>query len=153
MGDRLDEMGGGRIVTRYSPGVDTILAPLEPGEAERSPSRSSPSSSASCAMYDHVVIDTPPAFNEHVLAALDASDPYVLLATPDIPALKSLRVTLDMFDLLGYPRDGRLVVLNRADAKVGLAVADVEKTLKTRSARRSRPAAPSLPRSTRAFRW
>ena len=83
-------------------------------------------------MYDHVVIDTPPAFTEHVLAAFDLSDRYVLLATLDIPALKNLRLTLDMLDLLGYPREGSQVVLNRSDSKVGLTVADVEQTLKTR---------------------
>ena len=82
-------------------------------------------------MYDHVVIDTPPAFTEHVLAAFDLSDHYVLLATLDIPALKNLRLTLDMLDLLGYPRETWLVVLNRSDSKVGLSISDVEQTLRT----------------------
>jgi pilus assembly protein CpaE len=52
-----------------------------------------------------------------------------LLATLDIPALKNLRLTLDMLDLLGYPRESWHVVLNRADSKVGLDVEDVERTL------------------------
>ncbi len=82
-------------------------------------------------MYRYVVIDTPPAFSEHVLSAFDLSDAYVLLATLDVPALKNLRLTLDMLDLLGYPRSSWLVVLNRSDSKVGLAVDEVEKTLRS----------------------
>jgi pilus assembly protein CpaE len=75
--------------------------------------------------YDFVVVDTPPAFTEHVLAAFDNSDLLVLIATLDIPAVKNLRLTLDTLDLLGNPKDSRIVVLNRSDAKVGLKAEDV----------------------------
>ena len=75
--------------------------------------------------YDFVVVDTPPAFTEHVLAAFDNSDLLVLIATLDIPAVKNLRLTLDTLDLLGSPREDRVVVLNRSDAKVGLKTEDV----------------------------
>ena len=34
--------------------------------------------------------------------------------------MKNLRLTLDTLDLLGSPREVRVVVLNRSDAKVGL---------------------------------
>ena len=71
-------------------------------------------------MFDFLVVDTPPQFTDHVLTALDASHVHVLLTTPDIPALKNLRITLDTFDLLDLPKESRLVVLNRSDAKVGL---------------------------------
>lgn len=133
MAGHLDEQGVSSLVTRYGPNLDTICAPLEPGEAERIPVGVVIELVAVLkSMYDHVVIDTPPAFTEHVLAAFDLSDRYLLLATLDIPALKNLRLTLDMLDLLGYPREGCQVVLNRSDSKVGLTVADVEQTLKTK---------------------
>jgi pilus assembly protein CpaE len=80
--------------------------------------------------YDYIIIDTPPAFSEHVLAALDLCDMLVLLATLDIPAVKNLRLTLDTLDLLGHPRDGRIVILNRSDVKVGLHVEDVVAAIK-----------------------
>jgi pilus assembly protein CpaE len=85
-------------------------------------------------MYDYVVVDTPPAFTDHVLAAFDLSDDLVLLATLDIPALKNLKLTLETLDMLGYQRDRWHVLLNRADSKVGLSVSDVEKTLKCKIA-------------------
>ena len=72
--------------------------------------------------FDYVVVDTPPAFDDHVLAAFDQSDLVALLATLDIPALKNLKLTLETLDLLNYPRETVAVVLNRADSKVGLAL-------------------------------
>jgi pilus assembly protein CpaE len=80
--------------------------------------------------YEYILIDTPPAFSEHVLAAFDTCDMAVLLATLDIPSVKNLRLTLDTLDLLGHPRDARLVILNRSDAKVGLHTEDVVSAIK-----------------------
>jgi len=76
------------------------------------------------------VVDTPAQFSEHVLIAMDSSDHHVLLTTPDVPALKNLRVTLDMLDLLSYPRQIRSVVVNRADSKVGLSLEQVEQVVR-----------------------
>ena len=81
-------------------------------------------------MYDYIVIDTPAQFSEHVLVALDASHHHVLITTPEVPALKNLRLTLDMLDLLSYGRNCRFIVLNRSDADVGLDAADVERVIK-----------------------
>jgi pilus assembly protein CpaE len=64
-----------------------------------------------------------------VLAALDVTDRYLLLATPDLPSLANLRLTLDLFDLRGYPAAARLVVLNRADEPTGLALTDVARVI------------------------
>jgi pilus assembly protein CpaE len=64
------------------------------------------------------------------LATFDMCDVAVLLATLDIPAVKNLRLTLDTLDLLGYPRDARIVILNRSDAKVGLSADDVVAVIK-----------------------
>lgn len=127
----LDEAGMRSLITAHSPGLDTLLAPVEPGDAEKIPtSVVSEVLSVLRRMYDFVVVDTPPDFKDWVLAALDVSDAHVLLATLDVPAIKNLRLTLDMLDLLGYPTAIRQVVLNRSDSKVGLDIADVERTLK-----------------------
>jgi pilus assembly protein CpaE len=77
-----------------------------------------------------VVVDTPPFFSDQVLSALDLSQWYILLATPDIPALKNLRLTLDMFDMLEYPESQRIVVLNRSDSQVGLTHADIDRVVR-----------------------
>ena len=76
--------------------------------------------------YDFVIVDTPPVFSDHVLVAMDVTDVFLLIATMDVPAVKNLRLVLDTLDQLGYPRQSRVVVLNRFDAKVGLKTSDVE---------------------------
>lgn len=129
---RLDPVAVESLVVHHSPGLDLIVAPVEPGAVE--------SITAELigdllhllrSMYDYVVIDCPPAITDHVLAAFDQSDRFVLLATLDVPAVKNLKLALETLDLLGYPRDRWLTVINRADAKVGLSVADVAHALHT----------------------
>ncbi|GAA1820593.1 P-loop NTPase [Planosporangium flavigriseum] len=131
MAGRLDETGVRSLVTPYAPGLDTLLAPPSPAEGERV-GRELVSEIVKIAkrMYDYVVVDTPPFFSDQVLAALDLSQWYILLATPDIPALKNLRLTLDMFDMLEYPTSQRIIVLNRSDAQVGLTHADIERVVR-----------------------
>jgi pilus assembly protein CpaE len=132
MADRLDETALRSMLTPYRAGIDTLLAPASPALGEQvTKGVVSELLRIASSMFDYIVIDTAPAFNEQVLAALDASHSYVLVTAPDIPTLKNLRVALDMFDLLGYPEERRMVVLNRADAKVGLTDADIQRVLRS----------------------
>jgi pilus assembly protein CpaE len=131
MAGRLDETGIRSLVTPYAPGLDTLLAPPAPADGERV-GRELVSEILKIVkrMYDYVVVDTPPFFSDQVLAALDLSQWYILLATPDIPALKNLRLTLDMFELLEYPESQRIIVLNRSDSQVGLTHADIDRVVR-----------------------
>jgi len=130
-GVQLDTAKVEAVVTSVSPGLDCVLAPVEPGAAEKVPAALVSSLlEVLVETYDYVVVDTPSQFSEHVLAALDASDQQVLLTAPELPALKNLRLTLDMLDLLGYPKDHRAVVFNRSDSKVGLTAADVARIVR-----------------------
>jgi Flp pilus assembly CpaE family ATPase len=131
MAGHLDQSGTASLVTRYQPGLDVLLAPVTPGDAEKIPPRLIGELLAALrGMYDYVVVDTPAQFSEHVLTAMDVSAHLVLLTTPDVPALKNLRVTLDMLDLLSYPRQIRSVVVNRSDSKVGLSLDHVERVVR-----------------------
>jgi Flp pilus assembly CpaE family ATPase len=131
MAGHLDTAGAASLLTHYRPGLDMLLAPVTPGDAERVPSALvAELLGVIKEMFDYVVVDTPPAFTEHVLIAMDAAAHHVLLTTPDVPALKNLRVTLDLLDQLSYPREIRSLVLNRADSKVGLNFEDVERVLR-----------------------
>ena len=132
MAGHLDESGAASLLTRYQPGLDMLLAPVTPGDAEKIPPRLVGELLAVLrGMYDFVVVDTPAQFNEHVLTAMDVSSQLVLLTTPDVTALKNLRVALDMLDMLSYPRQIRSVVVNRADSKVGLSLDHVRKVVRS----------------------
>ncbi|HEY2306935.1 MAG TPA: P-loop NTPase [Streptosporangiaceae bacterium] len=131
MAGHLDTAGAASLLTRYGPGLEMLLAPVAPGDAEKvPPALVGELLTVLRGMFDYVVVDTPAQFSEHVLTAMDNSAHHVLLTTPDVPALKNLRVTLDMLDLLSYPRNIRSVVVNRADSKVGLSSEDVERAVR-----------------------
>ncbi|HVN11128.1 MAG TPA: AAA family ATPase [Kineosporiaceae bacterium] len=131
LGDNVDFRALQALLTPHSPGLTTLVAPVEPGTGEGIPaSLVSRTLEVLRDHFDYVIVDTPPAFDDHVLTAFDLSDVVALLATLDIPALKNLKLTLETMDLLNYPRDRWRIVLNRADSKVGLAIGEVEKSLK-----------------------
>ncbi|MBN1172017.1 MAG: P-loop NTPase [Micromonosporaceae bacterium] len=131
MAGRLDETGLRSLLTPYCTGVDTLLAPAGPAEGERvSRELVAEILELARACFDFIVVDTPPFFSDQVLAALDVSDYYILIATPDVPSLKNLRLTLDMFDLLEYSKESRIIVLNRADSRVGLTQSDIERVVR-----------------------
>jgi len=131
MSGHIDVPGLASVVTRHESGLDTLCAPNQPGEADGiSGALVSELLRVARSVYEYIIIDTPPAFSEHVLAAFDVCDMAVLLATLDIPSVKNLRLTLETLDLLGQPRDERFVILNRSDAKVGLHTEDVVAAIK-----------------------
>lgn len=121
------------LLTKYSENLSTLLAPNAP-ELNGSIGRHLIGNILATLKqsFDYVVVDTPPAFDDHVLQAFDESDVLLLLLTLDIPALKNLKITLETLNLLNCPREKYRIVLNRADSKVGLTAAEVERTLKTR---------------------
>ena len=143
MAGHLDEQGLSSLVTRHQDGgLAVVCAPPDPAQADRVPAAViTELIRLARRHYEYVLIDTPPAFTEHVLAAVDLSDLLVLIATLDIPAVKNLKVALDTLDALGVAKEVRTVVLNRADAKVGLRPEDVVTAIKT-------PLASNIPASS-----
>ena len=141
MSRELDSHGLASAVTRHASGLDTLCAPDTPADADRIPAATTARLlQVARGMYDFVIVDTPPAFTEHVLAALDVTDVSILIATMDVPAVKNLCLVLNTMDQLGYPKQSRVVVMNRSDVKAGLKIADIEAVTK-------QPVAVSIPNS------
>jgi pilus assembly protein CpaE len=126
----LDALSLKSFLTRHDSGIWTLVAPTEPTIADTiDPKSVGTILKLLRTAFDYVVIDTPPAFSEPVLAAFDESDWLVMLATLDVPSIKNLRLTLQTMELLHFPKSRLRVVVNRADSKVGLRMPDVEKLL------------------------
>jgi pilus assembly protein CpaE len=126
----LDVMTLKSFLTRHDSGIWTLVAPTEPTAADTiNPGAIGTILKLLRSAFDYVVIDTPPAFSEPVLAAFDESDWLVMLATLDVPSVKNLRLALQTMELLHFPKSRLRVVVNRADSKVGLRLPDVEKLL------------------------
>lgn len=126
----LDQRAVESIITHYSERLDTVLAPTKPADAEFiKPELAMDLLRNLQTMYSYVVVDAPPSFSEITLRTFDVADTYILVTTLDLPSLKNLKVALETLDALGYPRSKWQVVLNRADAEVGLTRTDVEEVL------------------------
>jgi pilus assembly protein CpaE len=126
----LDLMSLKSFLTHHESGIWTLVAPTEPTVADTiNPGVVGGILKLLRSAFDYVVIDTPPAFSEPVLAAFDESDWLIMLATLDVPSIKNLRLTLQTMELLHFPKNRIRVVVNRADSKVGLRLPDVEKLL------------------------
>jgi pilus assembly protein CpaE len=118
------------LVTPHGDGLSALVAPVQPDAKDSIPAaligkilqllKSS---------YDYVVVDTSPAFDEHVLQAFDETDEMLLITTLDVPTLKNVKIAVETLDLLNFPVSKRHLVLNRADDKVGLSPDKVESTL------------------------
>jgi pilus assembly protein CpaE len=110
--------------------VDVLLAPVRPDQADAvTPERLAELLDIARHEYDTVVVDTPPAFTSTTITAIDNAQHAVMVGTLDLPGLKNMKVGLETLDLMGFPRERILTVLNRSDSKVGLLGHDVKKVL------------------------
>jgi pilus assembly protein CpaE len=64
-----------------------------------------------------VIVDGLRDFNDHSLAALDAADRVILVATQDVPAIRGAARRAAIFRRLGYTPEKFMLVLNRFDRK------------------------------------
>lgn len=138
------------LLTPHRRGFSTLVAPVQPDAKD-----SIPASLVSRILavlkqnFDYVVVDTSPAFDEHVLQAFDETDELLLITTLDVPTLKNVKIACETLDLLNFPKPRRHLVLNRADDKVGLTADKVETTLDMKIAQ-AIPTSPEVANATNA---
>lgn len=127
MKENIDSQSLSHVLLRYDDSFDTLLAPTSPSDIEFiSPEFIQNILMILQGMYDFVIIDASPTFNDLLIRALEASDCILLLTTLDMPAIKNLKVALSTIDAVGYPNSQIRIIVNRADAKIGLTIDDVE---------------------------
>ncbi|MCL8027036.1 AAA family ATPase [Nocardioides bruguierae] len=125
------------MMTRHAGSVQVLAAPAHPDVRERvTPALVAKTLSVLRTGFDAIVVDTAPAFDEQVLAALDETDECVIVATLDVPTLKNVKVALETMDMLRIAEGHRHLVLNRADDAVGLGPEKVEAILQMATAAR-----------------
>ena len=130
LGGVIDTSGVLSLLTTHDSGVSVLAAPLNLEARDSvSPEQVAKVLQVLKTAFDVIVVDTSPAFDDLGLSAFDHSDYLVLVGTLDIPALKNLKMATGTLDLLSMPRSQWRLVLNRADAKVGLAPAEFQRTL------------------------
>jgi len=118
------------VLVRHESGVDVLLAPTRPEVAELfHPEHVKQILQALARTHQYVIVDTWTTFQEVILGIFDVSSEIVLLTTLDMPAVKNIRVFLDVCDAIQYPKNRVLLVINRADASSGLRIQDIEESI------------------------
>ena len=113
-------------MVNHETGFSVLAAPKEPSEADHI---ASPDVTrvieAARSRFDYVVVDTPAALTEVVLAAFDLSDVLYTMATLDLPSVRNMGVFLNQLERLKIPADNIKLILNKAERDVGIDVDQV----------------------------
>lgn len=104
-----------------------FAAPHEPGAEPVSGEAVGKTLRALRGAFSFALVDASANYSDHALAAFDLSDSIYLIASLDVVGIRHLSMALNTLLQLGLPRERFRVVLNRADSKVGLDAAEVER--------------------------
>lgn len=118
------------LLARHSSGCYVLCAPDSPLAADSVTAEQTRSVlEALHREFDHVVVDTAAGLDEHTLAAVEMADEVVLLASTDLASVNNARKALAVLDVVAREGAARHVVVNRADANVGVRLEDLEASL------------------------
>ena len=113
-------------VVTHDSGVMVLPAPKDPSDADRiHPVDVQRVIEAARTRFDYVIVDTPAALTEIVLAAFDMSNQLYVMATLDLPSVRHMGVFLNTLEKLKISSDNVKLILNKAERDVGLDVDQV----------------------------
>ncbi|MHC1717125.1 MAG: CpaE family protein [Acidaminococcaceae bacterium] len=128
--EHLDESVLNRYMLTFNDNTRILPAPFQPEKAENVISNHVAEIIKLLKKYfDFIVIDTASIFNDVNLTILDVSDLLLLISAPDITTTKNIRLSLETLNTLGYPHDKIALILNKANAKSGLALPEIEESI------------------------
>jgi pilus assembly protein CpaE len=81
-------------------------------------------------IYEYIIVDTTPYLTDVVQSAMDIANLIVLIATQDIPSIKSTNSFLSLSDQSGINRKRILFVLNRFDKRIAISPERISESLK-----------------------
>ena len=119
------------LLVTHSSGVKALLAPPDAQSGEQvTAEHMRQILQYLTTMFDYIVIDTRPSFDEVTLTLLDHSDKILLMLLLELTAIKGAKQYLELSDLLGYDSVRINLVVNRSTLQAGIPVDDVGSSLK-----------------------
>lgn len=113
----------------HNSGMEVLIAPSRPEYAEYvNPEHINKILTEVKPHFDFIICDNSSSFDEISLASLDAADQIGLVVTPDIPALKNIKLSLEVLEGLNHT-DKIQLILNQTVNEVGIQLKDIEKSL------------------------
>lgn len=79
--------------------------------------------------FDYVVVDMPGRFVETIMPALALADQLLVITTPELSAVRNIKVLLVTLKDLNFPQSKIRIVLNKEDLRGEIKKNDVETTL------------------------
>jgi pilus assembly protein CpaE len=118
------------FLTPHPTGLFALCGPEQPGEADDvSPESLSRWVQMLAEQFAFVVVDTDSGLSEHTLAIAELATDFVFVCATDVPSVRGMRKAMESLELIGLTAATRILVLNRADARVGLSLDDIQMTL------------------------
>ena len=113
---------------QYNGSFWTLAAPREPSQADEiSPVDATRVIEALRSRFDYVIVDTPTALAETVLAAFDLSEHLFVMAMLDLPSVRNLGIFLQTLQKLQIPTENISLVLNKIEQDIGIDVSQIVK--------------------------
>ena len=129
--DSIDDEMLETVLQDHSSGVRLLASPPLPQEAETvTTSIVRDCLSVMATMFDYIVIDTRPGFDDLNLQLFDLSDLLLLIVTMDMAAIKDARQFIEITDLLGYEATRVRVLLNRLNEYSGIPAIEIGESLR-----------------------
>lgn len=119
------------IIRHAGSGVKILAAPASPEYAENvSAEQFGKILDYLRRMYSYVIVDTTTALSDITLTAIDEADVIVLLTSQDIPAIKNVRLFLNLTDAMAVNRKRFVFVLNKYDKRIEIAPERISANIK-----------------------
>jgi pilus assembly protein CpaF len=113
-------------VVPHASGVHVLTALTNPRQMNQMDAKALPVLfSALKRRYDYVIVDGGKTFYEPLIAAFDAANLILLVASPDVITLYQTKWALGLVESLMFPSSMVKAVLNRADSRGGVETKDV----------------------------
>ncbi len=120
-----------QVLVKHDSGVDLLLAPTSPEEADLvTPENLAGVLAMLRTMYDYVVVDVDKRLGDLVLSILDHADEVHIVMTADLSCLKNVRLVLEALRRIGFDPKRLKLALNRSNAFTGISVGAAESALK-----------------------
>lgn len=132
--EEVDAAFASEMTVAHLSGIRVLLAPARPEAAELvSAEAMRRILQALRQAFDFVIVDGGHSLNETILAAIDETDQLLLITTPDIPAIKSVRLMLEVLDALDMSEEKRGLIISQAGRRFGVKSDDIERSLGCRA--------------------
>jgi pilus assembly protein CpaE len=122
-----------QVVYHHESGVDMLLAPARPEEAEHVSAERHHLAvviDTLRRMYDYILVDLDERLDDHSLDVISVADRLIVVMTADLACLKNVRMVCETMLQIGVPDDAIELLLNRSNAYTGISAKSIERVLK-----------------------